>query len=59
MGKPKFSIVTVCYNAGDKLYETINTALKQTYDNFEIIIKDGLSKDDSLSKVTKDDRISV
>ena len=59
MGKPKFSIVTVCYNAGDKLYETINTALKQTYDNFEIIIKDGLSKDDSLTKVTKDDRISV
>lgn len=59
MGKLKFSIVTVCYNAGDKLYETINTALKQTYDNFEIIIKDGLSQDDSLTKVTKDDRISV
>ena len=59
MEKPKFSIVTVCYNAGDKLYETINTALKQTYDNFEIIIKDGLSKDNSLSKVPKDDRISV
>ena len=59
MAQPKFSIVTVCYNAGDKLYETIKTALKQDYSNFEIIIKDGLSKDDSLSKVPKDDRISV
>lgn len=59
MAKPKFSIVTVCYNAGDKLCETIDTALKQSYDNFEIIIKDGLSKDDSLEKVPKDDRISI
>lgn len=59
MAQPKFSIVTVCYNAGDKLYETIKTALKQDYDNFEIIIKDGLSKDDSLEKVPSDSRISV
>lgn len=59
MAKPKFSIVTVCYNAGDKLFETIETALKQDYDNFEIIIQDGMSKDDSLSKVPKDERIYV
>ena len=59
MAKPKFSIVTVCYNAGDKLYETIKTALKQDYSDFEIIIKDGLSKDDSLLKVPVDERISV
>ena len=59
MAKPKFSIITVCYNAGDKLAETIQTALKQNYDNFEIIIKDGLSKDDSLSKVPADDRIKI
>ena len=59
MKHPKFSIVTVCYNAGDKLYNTINTALAQTYDNFEIIVKDGMSKDDSLSKVLADARIKV
>ena len=40
MAQPKFSIVTVCYNAGDKLYETIQTALKQNYDNYEITIED-------------------
>ena len=39
MAKPKFSIVTVCYNAGDKLYETIETALKQTYENFEFTMR--------------------
>ena len=59
MVQPKFSIITVCYNAGDKLCETIHTALSQEYDNFEIIVKDGLSKDGSLEKVPKDDRISV
>ena len=59
MAKPKFSIVTVCYNAGDKLHETIATALQQTYENFEIIIKDGLSKDDSLQRVPEDERIFV
>ena len=28
----KFSIVTVCYNPGEKLAETIKTALQQEYD---------------------------
>lgn len=59
MKHPKFSIVTVCYNAGDKLYQTIRTALEQDYDNYEIIIKDGMSKDDSLSKVAQNARIKI
>ena len=59
MKHPKFSIVTVCFNPGDKLYNTINTALAQTYDNLEIIVKDGMSKDDSLSQVPSDARIKV
>lgn len=57
--KIKFSIVTVCYNPGDKLAETIKTALQQEYDNFEIIIKDGMSKDNSLEGIPKDERITV
>ncbi len=59
MAQPKFSIVTVCFNAGDKLYETIKTALNQTYTNFEILIQDGLSKDGSLDKLPNDGRIRV
>ncbi len=55
----KFSIVTVCYNAGEKLAETIRTALRQTYDNFEIIIKDGMSTDNSLSLVEQNAKIKT
>ena len=49
----KFSIVTVAYNAGDKLIETVEDTLKQTYRDYEIIVKDGGSSDDSLDKVRK------
>lgn len=55
----KFSIVTVCYNPGEKLAETIKTALQQEYDNFEIIIKDGMSGDNSLESLPDDERIRV
>jgi len=47
----KFSIITVSLNSGSKLLETVENVLKQTCKDFEIIIKDGGSKDDSLSKV--------
>lgn len=57
--RPKFSIVTVCYNPGKKLAETIRTALEQEYENFEIIIKDGMSTDHSLETLPKDDRMKI
>ena len=47
----KFSIITVSLNSGDKLRETVDNVLKQTCRDFEIIIKDGGSRDNSLSKV--------
>lgn len=45
----KFSILVVCLNPGDKLKSTLDSILGQNFNNFEVIIKDGLSKDDSLS----------
>lgn len=54
-----FCIVVVCYNAGEKLCETIKTILKQNYENYEVVIKDGLSSDNSLEKVPKDERIRI
>lgn len=59
MAKIKFSIITVCYNAGEKLAETIHTALSQEYENFEIIVKDGLSLDGSVENIPNDKRITV
>lgn len=44
----KFTVVTVCFNAGDKLKETVKNILAQKDADFELLIKDGASKDDSL-----------
>lgn len=55
----KFSIITICLNAGDDLLETVQASLEQSYENFEIIVKDGLSTDGSLEKLPSDPRIRV
>lgn len=57
----KFSIITVCLNSGDKLLKTIENILKQTYKDFEVVVKDGGSTDDSLLPVKSlcDDRVKV
>lgn len=43
----KFSIITVSFNSGKGLRDTIDSCLAQTYLDFEVIIKDGLSQDGS------------
>ncbi len=45
---PKFSIITVTYNAGNVLENTIQSIITQTYKNVEYIIIDGGSKDNTL-----------
>jgi len=42
---PKFSIITVTYNAEKVLEDTIQSVIAQTYHNIEYIIVDGASKD--------------
>lgn len=58
----EFSLLTVCFNPGDKLRRTVESALRQTYGDFELIIKDGGSKDgalESISDLLSDPRIRV
>lgn len=55
----KFSIITVCLNAGQDLIDTVNSTLEQTYGDYEIIVKDGFSTDGSVEKLPEDDRIRV
>jgi len=46
-----FSIITVSLNSGEKLLETMKSVEKQTFTDYEVVVKDGLSKDDSLSQL--------
>ena len=51
MQKPFFSIIVVALNPGERLEKTLNSILNQTYKNYEVILKDGGSRDGSLSKL--------
>ena len=44
----KFSIITVCLNPGDKLKMTLESVLQQTCTDWEVILKDGGSRDGSV-----------
>lgn len=48
---PLVSIITVCYNSGLTLENTMKSVLEQTYDNIEYIIVDGNSTDNTLDIV--------
>lgn len=45
MSNPRFSIITVCYNAEQDISETMQSLLRQTFTDYECIIKDGGSTD--------------
>ena len=59
MNEIMFSIIVVCLNAGTKLKETINSILVQTYDNYEVIIKDGLSTDNSIDLLPENSKLRI
>lgn len=55
----KYSIITVCLNPGDSLKKTLDSIKAQTYPDYEVIIKDGGSTDNSLANVPKDMRFRI
>jgi glycosyltransferase involved in cell wall biosynthesis len=48
MSNPLISLITVTFNAEQLLAQTWLSAINQTYQNFELILVDGGSKDDTL-----------
>lgn len=63
MEEYKVSIIMSCYNAQKTVTRAINSILKQTYSNWELIVVDDASIDNSLElvkkKADKDDRIKI
>lgn len=50
----RFSIIVVCLNPGRKLKMTLESILSQKYEDYEIVIKDGGSRDGSVEEIKKD-----
>lgn len=47
--QPKFSIITITFNAAAVLRPTLQSVLVQNYKNYEYILIDGASKDDTVA----------
>ena len=51
----KFSIIIPNYNKEDYVEETLNSIFNQTYKNYEVIVIDDASSDNSIEKIKKFD----
>lgn len=51
VGTVSFSVIVVCLNPGEKIKKTLDSVQKQTYPNYEVVVKDGGSGDDTESYV--------
>jgi glycosyltransferase involved in cell wall biosynthesis len=61
MTSSNLSVIMPCYNSEDYIEEAIRSILNQTYHDFELIIIDDLSTDNSVNKIMtfKDERIRL
>lgn len=49
--KPCFSILVVCLNPGDKLEKTLTSIRKQSFRDYEVLVKDGGSLDGTKKRI--------
>ena len=53
MAAPVISIITVCYNAEREIEATLKSVKEQTFKDYEYIIIDGASKDNTLNLISQ------
>lgn len=59
MKQPFFSIIVAAYNAEDTIEKTILSVLNQSFDDYEIVVKDGGSADSTLSKIPESEKVLI
>ena len=59
MKNPFFCVIVVSLNAENLIRKTIESVLNQDFGGFEIIVKDAVSSDNTLSQIPKDERIHI
>lgn len=53
LNSPEFSIIIATYNVGNSIEKTLLSVFNQSYKNFEVIIIDGASTDDTQNYIEK------
>lgn len=56
-GKPLISVITVVFNGAETLADTIESVIKQRYDNIEYIVIDGASSDATVDILRRYDHV--
>jgi len=56
---PFFSVIIVSLNAGESITETVNSILSQSFSDYEIIIKDGNSVDETINLIPDNSKIKL
>ena len=61
MNKPIISVITPCFNAEKYIKTSIDSIIAQSFENFEIIIQDSLSNDNTIKLIEsyQDHRIKI
>ena len=59
MKKTFFTIIIVSYNPGEKLFETIRSVEKQTFTDYRIFVKDGMSTDGAIDKLKEEYDVAI
>ncbi len=50
---PFLSIIIVCLDPGSKLFKTLDSIRVQTFTDYEIVLKDGMSRDGSIDRLSR------